>query len=317
MQSAYLEMLNPSMLRIALTTLAVAVVAFTVVGPIGTYTTLPPLDRLVYAVVSAFFCWPIVYSLNVVTVYFTRRRSPLQVGLAVAFVILIMAFPCAAIVYTFQALFYPQYSPKIRFPTIYLMSATATLTCHFVFHYVLCQRLKHAARRGPESAAPGATPAPEVGAGGAADQPLVRSMEPPPAAAPAAVSPPPETAQPAETPFAGDAGSPPRAARTTLVDRLLPDTGGEIIFLKAEGRYVEVHTTTGTNRMIARFADIVAQLEGLGIQVHRSYWVSLRHTTELVKRDTHTLVRLTDGREIPVSRTYLAVVRTALRAITS
>ena len=309
MQSAYLEMLNASMLRIALTAAAVVVVTFTAVGPIGTYTTLAPLDRLVYAVVSAFFCLPIFYSLSVLTAYFTRYRSPLQVGLAAALVLLVMALPCAAVVYTFQALFYSQHSPQIGFLTIYLMLATATLTCHFVFHYVLCQRVKLAAKSAPDSAATGATAARESEGSGAAAHPPGQST----VAAPAGGSPPPEAAQPPETPSAGDAGSPPRAAHTTLVDRLLPDPGGEIIFLKAEGRYVEVHTTTGTNRMIARFADIVAQLEGLGIQVHRSYWVSLSHTAELLKRDTHTLVRLTDGREIPVSRTYLAVVRTALR----
>jgi len=317
MQSAYLEMLHPSMLRIVLTTVAVAVVAFTIVGPIGTYITLAPLDRLVFAAANAFFCWPIFYSMSVVTAYFTRRRSPLQIGLIVALVLLVTALPCAAVVFTFQALFYPEHSPQIRFVTIYLVAATATLVCHFVLHYVLCQRMRHTSRSRLQSAATEAVAAGEVG-GIAADPALGRSAEAAPTPRPAGGQPPQETTHPAAAQAAGDAGAPlPAQPRTALVDRLLPDPGGEIIFLKAEGRYVEVHTTTGTNRMIARFADIVAQLEGLGIQVHRSYWVSLRYAAELIKRDTHTLVRLNDGREIPVSRTYLAVVRSTIRAVAS
>ena len=310
------------MLRIVLTTVAVAVIAFTIVGPIGTYITLAPLDRLAFAAANAFFCWPIFYSMSVVTAYFTRRRSPLQIGVIVALVLLVMALPCAAVVFTFQALFYPEHSPPIRFVTIYLVAATATLVCHFVLHYVLCQRVRHTARSRLQSAATEAVPAGEVGGGEvggiAADPALSRSAEAAPTPAPAGGPPPQETTQPAAAPAAGDAGATlPAQPRTALVDRLLPDPGGEIIFLKAEGRYVEVHTTTGTNRMIARFADIVAQLEGLGIQVHRSYWVSLRYAAELIKRDTHTLVRLNDGREIPVSRTYLAVVRSTIRAAAS
>ena len=51
MQRAYREMLTPGMVRLALTTGALAMAAFTIIGPVGTYDTLTPLQRLVSAVV--------------------------------------------------------------------------------------------------------------------------------------------------------------------------------------------------------------------------------------------------------------------------
>ena len=141
---------------------------------------------------------------------------------------------------------------------------------------------------------------------------------PPAAALPAAEVPAAaaEVAAPPEEPPASGESSTPAASgaapRTPFTDRLSPDADGDLVFLKSEGRYVDVHTTEGSNRVIARFADAVAQLGDVGMQVHRSYWVAHRHVTDVVKRDTHTVLILTGGREIPVSRTYLQSVRATL-----
>jgi hypothetical protein len=321
MQFAYLEMLSPGMLRIALTMVVVVMAAFTIIGPIGTYILIAPLDRLVHAVVIAFFTWPIYYSLSVMTVYLARFRSPRQVGLAVVLVMLVASLPGAAVLYTFQALFYPEYFGRIGFLTIYVMSATASVACQFLLHYILCQRVRHAPGaapdRAPASAGSDTDAAGAVGRDGTPDQALGQSAGAPPAAAPTSDSPPPTTTPPAAATAGGDSSPPAAKARTPFFSSLSLDPGGDLILLKTEGRYVQVYTTTGTSRVIARFADVVAQLGDLGMQVHRSYWVSHRYTTELVKRDTHTLVRLTDGQEIPVSRTYLAAVRAAMRAAAS
>ena len=281
MEFAYLELLAPGMFRIGLTTLGVAVAVSTIVGPVGTYIILTPLERLLHCLVAAFFSWPIFYSLEVVTVYLMRSRRPLQIGLAAAVVLLLAAFPNAAIGYTFQALFYSQHSAQLGFLTIYLMAATGTVACHAVFFYALCQRVRVAA----------APPTPQS------------TADFPPPATP-----------PSEAPPMGDASAPEATAaeqRRPLFDRVPLDPGSDLVFLKTDGRYIEVHTTTGSSRVIARFADAVSQLGDRGMQVHRSYWVAHRHTTELVKRDTQTLLGLTGGHEIPVSRTYLAAVRAA------
>jgi DNA-binding LytR/AlgR family response regulator len=49
-----------------------------------------------------------------------------------------------------------------------------------------------------------------------------------------------------------------------------------------------------------------------GMQVHRSYWASYDHMNRLVRREGRMLLRLTDDREVPVSRPYLKAVRAVL-----
>ena len=58
-----------------------------------------------------------------------------------------------------------------------------------------------------------------------------------------------------------------------------------------------------------RLADAVAELGDQGLQVHRSFWVANRHVTELFRREGRTVVQVTGGMEVPVSRTFLAAVR--------
>ena len=96
-------------------------------------------------------------------------------------------------------------------------------------------------------------------------------------------------------------------------DRLPPEMGRDLIYLRMANHYVQVYTTAGTSLALIRFADAVAELGDLGMQVHRSYWVAHRHVTELVKREHRTILILTDDIEVPVSRTYLPAVRAAVR----
>ena len=63
-----------------------------------------------------------------------------------------------------------------------------------------------------------------------------------------------------------------------------------------------------------RFADAVAELGDQGMQVHRSYWVARRHVVGIERRTERTVLLLTGGEVVPVSRTYLAAVREALPA---
>jgi DNA-binding LytR/AlgR family response regulator len=60
-----------------------------------------------------------------------------------------------------------------------------------------------------------------------------------------------------------------------------------------------------------RFADAVAELEGAGMQVHRSFWVAYRHITAIEQREGRIVVCLTGGEVVPVSRTFIAAVRAA------
>ena len=296
MQRAYREMLTPGMVRLALTTGALAIAAFTIIGPVGTYDTLTPLQRLVSAVVCGALIWPMCYSLSVVTVYFLRFRSALQTALALAAVMLVAAAPAAAIAYTFLALFFAEPAARIALPTIYLMAATTSVLCSLFYHFALCQRLKRA----------GGSEAHQVAAPRPADD-----AEPAPEPAPEPAAEPDSGEEAAHggsgTPTAG--GSAPRVPS---FNRLPIDLDGDLIYFKSQGRDVEVCTTAGSRRIPARFSDAVAQLGDQGMQVHRSYWVAHRHVTDVVQRDAQTLLRLTGGHEVPVSRTFLHSVRAAV-----
>lgn len=98
--------------------------------------------------------------------------------------------------------------------------------------------------------------------------------------------------------------------------RLPASLGRDVLYLKMSDHYVEVFTTAGHTVLLMRFADAMAELEGLGMRVHRSYWVGNNHSERLVRRGRRRFLRLTGGHDVPVSRTYLASVEAALEANT-
>ena len=97
-----------------------------------------------------------------------------------------------------------------------------------------------------------------------------------------------------------------------FLDRLPAHVGRDIVCLRMADHYVEVFTTAGSTLILMRFSDAVSELEAAdGLRVHRSHWVSRRHVTGAARRNGRTILRLTGGREVPVSRGYLADVRAA------
>ena len=94
-----------------------------------------------------------------------------------------------------------------------------------------------------------------------------------------------------------------------FLDRLPETVGRDVVYLKVNGHYINVITTAGSAAVLMRFADAVAELGDMGLQVHRSFWVASRHVAEIARREDRTLVRVTGGDEVPVSRTFLASVR--------
>lgn len=65
-----------------------------------------------------------------------------------------------------------------------------------------------------------------------------------------------------------------------------------------------------------RFGDATAELAGLGVRVHRSYWVGHDPMERLLRQGRRRFLRLTGGDDVPVSRTRLAAVEAALDANT-
>ena len=115
-------------------------------------------------------------------------------------------------------------------------------------------------------------------------------------------------ADPAESSTAGPGPAP--GAR--FLDRLPENLGRDLIYLKTADHYVEAVTTAGSTLVLMRFADAVAELDGVGgLRVHRSYWIASNHVEGAARRNGRTTLRLTGGHEVPVSRTYMAAVRAA------
>jgi DNA-binding LytR/AlgR family response regulator len=99
------------------------------------------------------------------------------------------------------------------------------------------------------------------------------------------------------------------ALRARLPDKLKT---APILALEAEDHYVRVHTGAGSDLVLLRFADAIAEMGGTaGARVHRSWWVA-RDAVESshVIEDKRVLV-LAGGIEAPVSRAYAKALRGA------
>ncbi len=95
-----------------------------------------------------------------------------------------------------------------------------------------------------------------------------------------------------------------------LLDRLPPELRGELIAVSVEDHYTRVITNKGSHLMLMRFSDALKELQNAeGLQVHRSHWVAQKSVDSLIKESGRLRLKLTDGQEVPVSRTYSAEVR--------
>lgn len=94
-----------------------------------------------------------------------------------------------------------------------------------------------------------------------------------------------------------------------LMKLVEPDKAGEILYMKSELHYLLVVTSRGKSLILYNLSDAVDQLpEATGMLVHRSYWVAFSAVLEFVKKGRQGELRITDGTNIPVSRTRLQEV---------
>jgi hypothetical protein len=104
---------------------------------------------------------------------------------------------------------------------------------------------------------------------------------------------------------------PGREADPAWLSRVKPEIGRKLRWLKAEGHYVQVNTALGTDLIHYRLSDAVEQLAGLGLQVHRSYWLSYEALRDPTTRIESGSIRLGPNEVIPIGQTYLVKVREA------
>lgn len=109
-------------------------------------------------------------------------------------------------------------------------------------------------------------------------------------------------------PASGAAAKPVR-----FMERLPPKLKGAVIYaISAEDHYLKLHTSKGTDLILMRLSDAIAELEGLeGAQTHRSWWVA-RDAVESARREGDRMVLVVKGGvEAPVSRPNVRPLREA------
>lgn len=263
----YQEPLKSPIVRRALVSVFAYVLLLTLIGIIYK-DELSWSRRSAYLAISALLCLPICIFYGIFTDHLSRLRVRAAGALSMAASALLSAGSATVLVYGLDRLFRAGFMPnRMRDP--YVLALAALLVCASVAQYALLRRHR------VEDSVPQVE---EASTGGD----------------PRAGSGPPEGLLVA----AENAGA-------RFFTRLPVQLGRDIVYLKMSDHYVEVFTTTGHAVLLMRFADAVSELEGLGVRVHRSYWVGRAHVRRLSRRGRRIFLRLASGVEVPVSRTYL------------
>jgi DNA-binding LytR/AlgR family response regulator len=113
---------------------------------------------------------------------------------------------------------------------------------------------------------------------------------------------------PAITHAAPEGAPPPR-----FLERLpLRLRGAELYAVQAEDHYLRLHTSRGSDLILMRLSDAIAELEGLeGARTHRSWWVAREAVVDARRGDGRAVLKLKGDLEAPVSRTYAPALRQA------
>lgn len=115
-----------------------------------------------------------------------------------------------------------------------------------------------------------------------------------------------------ETPVETHASA-PGAAPARFLERLPPKLrGARLIAVQAEDHYLRLHTDKGSDLILMRLSDALAELEGLeGAQTHRSWWVARDAVASVARGDGRAALTLESGAVAPVSRRYARALREA------
>lgn len=101
--------------------------------------------------------------------------------------------------------------------------------------------------------------------------------------------------------------APPR-----LLARMPLEKRGRLIAISVQDHYVEVATDKGADLILMRLSDAIEETGDVaGMQVHRSHWVATGEVVAAKRDGARAILTLSDGRDIPVSRTYVPAVKEA------
>ncbi len=107
--------------------------------------------------------------------------------------------------------------------------------------------------------------------------------------------------------------SPTRSVNTPAFQSRLSPGFGQLIALSSEDHYVRAHSVAGSELMLIRLRDAIAELDPAleGMQVHRSWWVARNAVASHKTTDRALRLVLTNGLEVPVARDRIAPLKAA------
>jgi len=105
---------------------------------------------------------------------------------------------------------------------------------------------------------------------------------------------------------------PEAAPEVALLARLPEHSRAELLHLRMQDHYVEVHTVAGSELLLLRFRDALREVEDVnGLQVHRSHWVARNAVAGVERRrGGRVILRLVNGARVPVSRSFAPALKT-------
>lgn len=133
------------------------------------------------------------------------------------------------------------------------------------------------------------------------------------AAAPASIAGVPASGQAEAQTHRAAAGTPREGAdRAQFLDRLPAEIGTDLIALEMEDHSVRARTALGSELVLMRMRDAVAEMGGLnGMQVHRSWWVAGNAVADVKRDGRNVRLILDNGIEAPVSRVNVQLLKDA------
>lgn len=91
----------------------------------------------------------------------------------------------------------------------------------------------------------------------------------------------------------------------TFLSTIEPPLVGSVLWVEAQEHYVRITTDEESRMVLARFSDIVRELEHQdGMQVHRSHWVAREAIVKQEKAGQGVTLSLKTGDSVPVSRSF-------------
>lgn len=117
----------------------------------------------------------------------------------------------------------------------------------------------------------------------------------------------PNTPQAAPQPSDSPATDQPR-----ILARLPFAKRGTLVALSSVDHYVDVITTQGTETLLMRLSDAIAECDPVpGLQVHRSHWVATDQIADVTRGAGKAVLTLSNAQTIPVSRANLPLLKEA------